>query len=114
MQTHLPLPKFHRILIAAALLTTKVLGTQIAPAQSTGANLAWAATPSASYTSGDTTTAALNDGFDPRNSADTRHGSYGNWNRTGTQWVQYDWSKPISTGRIEVYWWADGQGVHLP
>ena len=80
----------------------------------TNANLAVVATPSASYVSGDTTLGALNDGFVPRNSRDNRRGSYGNWNRTGTQWVQYDWSQPISTARIDVYWWADGQGIALP
>jgi uncharacterized protein len=86
-----------------------------APAQETaGVNLAVVATPSGSYTSGDTRLSALNDNVTPRNSRDARHGSYGNWPRTGTQWVQYDWSQPISTRRIEVYWWDDRQGVRLP
>ncbi|MBM4026624.1 MAG: Tat pathway signal protein, partial [Planctomycetes bacterium] len=79
-----------------------------------GANLAIVGKPSTSYVSGDTATAALNDGSEPRNSRDNRRGSYGNWPRTGTQWVQYDWSQPISTGRIEVYWWDDQRGVRLP
>ena len=77
-------------------------------------NLAVAAVPSCSYVSGDTSLAALNDGFTPRNSRDNRRGSYGNWPRTGTQWVEYDWSQPISTKQIEVYWWDDHQGVRLP
>ncbi len=77
-------------------------------------NLAAVAAPSSSYVSGDTTLAALNDGNTPRNSADNRRGSYGNWNRTGTQWVQYDWSKPISTQKIDVYWWNDNRGVRNP
>jgi hypothetical protein len=77
-------------------------------------NLAAVATASGSYVSGDTTLAALNDGYAPRNSRDNRRGSYGNWPRTGTQWVEYDWSRPISTRQIEVYWWDDRQGVHLP
>jgi len=81
---------------------------------SEGVNIAEVATASASFVSGDTSVTALNDGVDPRNSRDNHHGSYGNWNRTGTQWVQYDWSQPISTRKIEVYWWADGAGVHLP
>jgi uncharacterized protein len=80
----------------------------------TAANLAVVAKPSTSYVSGDTTTAALNDEYEPRNARDNRRGSYGNWPRTGTQWVQYDWSQPISTNRVEVYWWADGRGVHAP
>ncbi len=57
---------------------------------------------------------ALNDGFTPRNSRDDRHGSYGNWPRNGTEWVEYDWSQPISTAQIELYWWLDGQGIHAP
>jgi DUF1680 family protein len=77
-------------------------------------NLAIVATPSASYTSGDTSTGALNDDITPRNSRDARHGSYGNWPRTGTQWVQYDWSQPISTKQVAVFWWDDRQGVRLP
>ncbi len=77
-------------------------------------NLAVVAKPSCSYVSGDTTPAALNDGYDPRSSRDNRRGSYGNWPRRGAQWVQYDWSQPISTNRIDVYWWDDQQGVRLP
>ncbi len=78
------------------------------------ANLALVATPSSSYVSGDTRNTALNDGNTPRSSRDSRRGSYGNWPRQGTQWVQYDWSQPISTKEIEVYWWDDQQGVRLP
>jgi hypothetical protein len=77
-------------------------------------NLAQFATATASYVSGDTTLAALNSGFDPRNSRDGTHGTYGNWNRTTTQWVEYDWSQPISTARIEVYWWNDRGGIGYP
>ena len=58
--------------------------------------------------------AALNDASQHRNSRDRRAGSYGNWNRTGTQWVQYDWTQAISTDKIELYWWDDRQGVRLP
>jgi len=78
------------------------------------ANLAILASPSASYVSGDTKLAALNDGFNPTDSRDNERGSYGNWNRTGTQWVQYEWSRPISTAKMDVYWWADGRGIALP
>src|ERR1700733_6512582 len=54
-------------------------------------NLAKVATASASHTSGDTRLSALNDGFDPLNSGDDSHGSYGNWPHTDVQWVQYEW-----------------------
>ena len=58
---------------------------------------------------------ALNDGIEPRNSRSRGRGnSYGNWPRQDTQWVEYEWSQPISTNKIDVYWWADGQGVGLP
>jgi DUF1680 family protein len=77
-------------------------------------NLAVAATPTASYASGDTTVTALNDGITPRNSADGRRGTYGNWPRTGTEWVQYEWSQPVATKQVAVYWWMDGQGVGAP
>ena len=88
---------------------------RLAAEETTGAvNLAPVATASAAYVSGDTSVAALNDGFTPHNSRDNRRGSFGNWPRTGTQWVEYDWSQPISTKQIEVYWWDDHQGVRLP
>lgn len=77
-------------------------------------NLAVVARPSTSYVSGDCSVGALNDGSQHRNSRDRRAGSYGNWNRTGTQWVQYDWTQPISTDKVDVYWWDDQQGVRLP
>ena len=79
-----------------------------------GLNLAVVAEPSCSYISGDTSLTALNDENEPRSSRDRRRGSYGNWPRRGTQWIQYDWSRSISTRKIEVYWWDDRRGVRLP
>lgn len=79
-----------------------------------GVNLAVVAKPSSSYVSGDTKLTALNDEYDPGNSRDRRRGSYGNWPRKGSQWVQYDWSQLISTDKIDVYWWDDNRGVQLP
>ncbi len=79
-------------------------------------NLALFATPTTSYVSGHESLAAINDGFQPQSARarDRSRGCYGNWPRSGTQWVQYDWSRPISTARIDVYWWDDAQGVRLP
>ncbi|MHC4628708.1 MAG: glycoside hydrolase family 127 protein, partial [Planctomycetota bacterium] len=79
-----------------------------------GVNLAVVAKPSSSYVSGDTSLTALSNEDDPRSSRDRRRGSYGNWPRRGAQWVQYDWSQPISTDKIDVYWWDDNRGVRLP
>lgn len=82
--------------------------------KTTDLNLALYAKPSTSFVSGHESLDALNDGFEPRGAGDHSHGAYGNWPRTGTQWVQYDWPKPVSTARVDVYWWQDGQGIHLP
>lgn len=77
-------------------------------------NLAKVATATASYASGDTKLFALNDGFDPQNSRDRSHGAFGTWPHMEPQWVQYEWSKPVSTNRIEIYWWMDGAGIATP
>ena len=79
-----------------------------------GVNLAAVAEPSTSYVSGDTSLAALGNENEPRNSRDRPGRAYGNWPRRGTQWVQYDWSRPISTNEVDVYWWDDNRGVRLP
>jgi len=78
------------------------------------ANLALVAASSTSFVSGHETITALNDGSNPAHSDDKSAGAYGNWPRTGTQWVQYDWSQPIKTDRVEVYWFDDQRGVRLP
>lgn len=90
------------------------LAQDSAAVPASGVNLAAVATPTSSYVSGDTRNTALNDSYDPRSSRDNRAGSYGNWPTRGTQWVQYEWSQPISTAKVDVYWWADGRGVHAP
>jgi len=107
-----PVASFARLVFLSSI--AGLLPVLAAAQDSAGVNLAVVATPSSSFTSGDTTLTALNDGFTPRSSRDTRRGSYGNWPRTGTQWVQYDWIQPISTKQMDVYWWADGAGVGLP
>jgi hypothetical protein len=77
-------------------------------------NLAPWAAASTSFVSGHESLAAINDGFEPEGVNDHRRGAYGNWPRTGTQWVQYEWSRPISTAKVDVYWWDDSRGVRLP
>jgi DUF1680 family protein len=99
------------VLAGAAFVGLWLLRAAPAPAP---ANLATVAQPSSRYTSGDTSNAALKGESAPANSADNRHGSYGNWPTTDTQWVEYHWTRPISTNRIEVYWWVDGRGVGTP
>jgi alpha-L-rhamnosidase len=77
-------------------------------------NLALVARPSTSYVSGHETLDAINDGFKLASSNDKRYGAYGNWPRKGTQWVQYEWPKPVHVDAIDVYWFDDRAGVRLP
>jgi len=105
--------------IAAGLVQTSWCGDVAAgggqqgakPAADSAVNLAVVAKASTSYVSGDTSLDALNDENTPKSSRDRSGGSYGNWPRKGVQWVQYDWSRPISTAKIDVYWWNDRRGV---
>lgn len=109
-------PALNRRTFLAGAATLALLADGGLPARAQGGpvNLARVATPTSLYTSGDTNVKALNDGSAPRNSADDRRGSYGNWPRTDIQWVQYDWSQPITTNQVDVYWWIDGRGVGAP
>lgn len=99
---------------AGVSLFTGVAPYGNARADDVSVNLAKVAKPSALYTSGDTRVSALNDGNVPANSGDAEKGMYGNWPRTDTQWVQYEWSQPVTTNKIDVFWWIDGQGVGAP
>ncbi|MBN2506249.1 MAG: glycoside hydrolase family 127 protein [Verrucomicrobia bacterium] len=108
--------------LLVAITTAAVLGrpatasgqNSTPPAPAPGVNLALVARPTTSFVSGHETITALNDGATPRHSDDKSRGAYGNWPRSGTQWVQYDWTQPISTRRMDVYWFDDHRGVRLP
>ncbi len=103
------------IISAIFSLLNKGFAQQATPtAADGGVNIAVVATPSTSFVSGNESLGAINDGYDPRNSRDRSHGAYGNWPRNGTQWVQYEWSQPISTGKVDVYWFDDRGGIRLP
>jgi uncharacterized protein len=82
--------------------------------QNASANLAPIAKASTSFVSGHESLEAIHDGSEPSGVNDHSHGAYGNWPKTGAQWVQYEWRQPISTRQTEVYWWDDGRGVRLP
>ena len=77
-------------------------------------NIAVVAKTSSSHVSDDTSLGSLHDGSAPNTSHSRGRGSYGNWPARGTQWVQYEWIRPISTKKIDVYWWDDKVGVRLP
>ena len=34
--------------------------------------------------------------------------------RQANQWIEYDWKKPVTTRRVEVFWWDYGNPARLP
>ncbi len=103
-------------LVSAVGIQWRAFGQQNQPSAGAivGINLALVAKTSTSYVSGDQSITTINSGFNPRNSHDTSHGAYGNWPHVGTEWLEYDWTKPVNVNRVSVYWFADGQGIKLP
>jgi hypothetical protein len=77
------------------------------------------AAPSASYTAGWNSVTALNDNADPADPGQAQ--LWGTWSgtRPATQWIQYDWSRPIRLTGAELKFWRDsakgtGDGVAEP
>ncbi|GAA0481716.1 hypothetical protein Ade02nite_57240 [Paractinoplanes deccanensis] len=77
------------------------------------------AVPTASYTAGWNSVTALNDDADPANPSQAQ--IWGTWSgsRPATQWIQYDWSRPIRFTGAELKFWRDsnqgtGDGVAEP
>ncbi|MFE9201272.1 family 43 glycosylhydrolase [Micromonospora sp. NPDC007230] len=82
-------------------------------------NIGPIATPSASYTAGWNSLTALNDNADPPSPSQAQ--IWGTWSgtRPATQWVQYDWSRPVRLVGTELKFWRDsnrgaGDGVAQP
>jgi len=96
------------------LLSLSASGIALGAEAEEPVNLAPVATPSSLYVSGDTRLTALNSGIDPAKSMAEPHNAFGTWPRVDTQWAQYEWSQPVTTDHIEVYWWEDGEGIALP
>ncbi len=86
---------------------------QIINNQPTGNNLAFVATSSGSarYVMSFN---FLNDGLTLENTAGMRSGGNRPPMRPSTQWVQYDWIQPVTTGRIAIYLWNYRNTVRLP
>ncbi|MFF5233383.1 OmpL47-type beta-barrel domain-containing protein [Dactylosporangium sp. NPDC000521] len=82
-------------------------------------NVAPIAIPTASYTASWNSVTALNDNADPAGPAQAQ--IWGTWSgtRPATQWVQYDWARPIRLTGAELKFWKDanrgtGDGVAEP
>ncbi len=110
------LPRRHILTGAAGAVALSLAERGFAmPAQDDApVNLAKAAQPAGLYVSGDTSLSALNNGAEPTNSDDAAKGAYGTWPRVDRQWVSYEWSQPVSTGSVDIYWWHDGRGIAAP
>ncbi|RMH03388.1 MAG: glycoside hydrolase family 127 protein [Planctomycetota bacterium] len=69
---------------------------------------ATAATPSASHCFASDTVAAINDGLEPRSSADHDIPRHTWWDhRGGEEWVQLDFPRPTPLSAVEIYWFDD-------
>ena len=79
-------------------------------------DLALTGTASASYASPWTTIAAVNNGIYPIQSSDDNDLTpyWGTWPETGQQWMELDWSQPVTTNGSSVYFADDGGGLRLP
>ena len=79
-------------------------------------DLALTATPSASYASPWTTITAINNGIYPIQSSDDSDLTpyWGTWPMAGSQYMELDWSQPITTNSSSVYFADDGGGLQLP
>jgi DUF1680 family protein len=96
--------------VAGAALLTALDGPKALAQASdnTSINLAHMAIPSGLHATTENKITPLNDGFAPASSRDRANGSYAIRPRSdGAQWVQYDWSKPVATSKIDVYWALD-------
>ncbi len=112
--------QFNRRSFLAGVAGTAVVasidgGTALAQTSDAVVNLAKVAFPSAAFVTSENKITALNDGFTPASSHDLQNGAYALRSRGGAaQWVQYEWSKPVSTNKIDVYWGLDRRGGGAP
>ncbi|MBS1715589.1 MAG: glycoside hydrolase family 127 protein [Armatimonadetes bacterium] len=67
---------------------------------------------SLSFVSGNAQPSGINDGAEPKSSGEQPAALTHWWpHKGGTEWVQYTWTKPVTTGRLQVYWFDDtGRG----
>ncbi|WP_430784181.1 family 43 glycosylhydrolase [Actinoplanes sp. G11-F43] len=101
---------------------TSTVGSAIIPADLSApltGNVGPIGVPTASYTAGWNSVGALNDDTDPASPGQAQ--IWGTWSgtRPASQWIQYDWSRPIRLTGAEIKFWRDsnqgtGDGVAEP
>lgn len=82
------------------------------PPAPAGDNLARTAKASASFTSQFDRVEEINDGFTVTNGGRNRWTAFDSPN--ATDWVQLDFGKAVTVGRMAISLWADGGGVRIP
>jgi hypothetical protein len=77
-------------------------------ADASQAVVAETAATSASHTNPSDTLAALNDGLEPKHSADESIPRFTWWDHRGTaEWAQYTFDRPTRLSGVAVYWWDE-------
>ena len=103
------------ILVFFSLISSLPANSQSKEPLTTRPNLAVVASTTGSARFGPTLT-TLNDGLAPTNVGNFRGGGGGNrppQPRT-MPWLQYEWTQPVSTKEIAVYWWNFNNAIRLP
>ena len=98
--------------VAGTAVVTALNGSKaLAQTGETTLNLAQIATPTSLYATSENKITSLNDGFSPADSHDRTNGFFSIRPRQdASQWVQYEWSRPVATSKIDVYWALDRIG----
>jgi hypothetical protein len=100
--------------LLATLLLLTLASVASAAETERGVNLAPVAEVTTSYASPWAALNGINDGHAPKKSVDSSKKTYGNWPKKDTQWVQYDWTAPVTTKTVAIFWLDDNRGIGVP
>jgi uncharacterized protein len=109
MKTH------HPLILLTALFLSLLAGCAPDPVAEDGNNnLAEVAVPTSWFRHGGELP-ALNDGLTRTDTGPLSQWRWSGFDRPdGPLWVQYEWSQPIHTSRVEVFWWDHEASAGLP
>jgi DUF1680 family protein len=96
---------------SSAVWTTLAAPRAFAQSPESKLNVARVATPTSRFMMSENKISALNDGFTPESSFDRAHALFAlsaEHSSGGPEnWIQYEWSEPVTVNKIEVYWAVD-------